>query len=93
MQRKMVVSPWISQAVGSFGLPRGTLLDLFGHVHQDIPRVYDSIKYIRMTDARLFLHRFVTTDRSGAGHLFLFGIDDTTSPDHLTLIQINHRLV
>lgn len=89
----MVVPSQVSRTIGSFGLPRETLLDLLAHVYQDIASKYDSIKKARTADVRLFVHRFVLTDTAGAGHLFIFDIDDTTSPAHLMITQIKHRLV
>lgn len=93
MLRKMVVSPENSLAIGSFGLPRETLLDLLAHVYHSIPGAYASIHTPRMADTRLFRYRFVSTDHNGVGHLFLFGIDDTTSPEHLIIAQLQHRIV
>ena len=89
----MVVSHQISRTIGLFGLSRATLLDMLAHVYEDIPRKYEAIKNVRMNDIRLFVHRYVSTDESGVGHLFIFGIDDTTSPDHLMLAQIKHKIV
>ncbi len=89
----MVVPFPVSRIIGSFGLPRQTLLDLLVHVHQEIVSKYDSIKNARTADVRLFIHRFVLTDAAGTGHLFVFAIDDTTSPAHLMIVQIKHRLV
>ena len=89
----MVVSQPISQTVRSFGLPRETSIDFYFHVHEDIPRTYEMSKKVRMADNRLFLHRYVSTDNSGMGHLFTFGIDDTTSADHLMIAQIQHRII
>jgi len=89
----MVVSHQISRTIGLFGLPREALLGLFAHIHQDIASLYQSIQTRRMADERLFVHRFVLTDNSGEGHLFLFAIDDTTSSDHLMITQISHKIV
>jgi len=73
------------------GLPRDVLLDLLNHVHETLARAYEFIREKRdANDARYCNYRKVLSDELGVTHRFTFIIDDTTSPDHLFIVDLLH---
>lgn len=93
MQRKTVVLSPVGKAIRSFGLTREVLIDLLAHIHEDIAPKHGSINYARAKNNRHFEYRFAVTEKAGTGHLFVFEIDDTTSQEHLFIIEIRHQVV
>ena len=90
MKRKVLVFPPISRAIRRFGLARDVLLELLVHIHEGIPRDFESSRRHRMDDARYYQHRIVIPKEDGGEHLFLVVVDDTTSPDHLVVAEIGY---
>ena len=88
MDRKTLVSPRISRAIRSFGLPRDILVELLMQIHEGIPRGYEVSRHHRVLDMRFYLHRIIIPTEDGGEFLFLVVVDDTTSPDHLIVSQI-----
>lgn len=93
MLRKMVVSPQVSRRIGTFGLPRVVLLGLLAHIHGDLAREYESTEMPRTDDPRFISHRLIFADSDGVKHRFSLVADDSTSPDHLIVVQISHVLL
>jgi hypothetical protein len=88
-----VVRSPISRAIRSFGLPRGVLLDLLMHIHEGMVRDFESSRHRRMSeDPRCYRYRIAIPDNDGE-HLFVVAVDDTTSPDHLLVVNIGHGML
>jgi hypothetical protein len=87
--RKIVVPQPISEAIGTFELPRPILVRLLARMHHDIWRDYERFKRFRLQGDRLYRYRFVIEDEH-AKHLFTFVIDDTTAQEHLIVADIRH---
>ena len=90
MKSKVIVPPPISRAIRAFGLPRAVLLDLMMHIHETTLRDYESSRHRRMSDERLYQYRISVSEEDGREHLFVLAVDDTTSPDHLRILNIGH---
>ena len=91
MKRKVVVRPPISRRIRSFGLPRGILVELLIHIHAGIVRDFESSRHQRLDeDPTCFRYRIAIPEKDGGEHLFVVAVDDTTSPDHLLVVNIGH---
>jgi hypothetical protein len=90
VNRKVVVPTPISKRIGEFGLSRRMFVRLLTRIHSDIPRDYGRFKNLRAQDDRCYKYRMAMAEVDDK-HLFLFKIDDTTSPDDLIIIYIGHR--
>lgn len=93
MKRKVIVPPEISRVIGGMGLPRGILIDLLIFVHSAMATAYEFFREKRDAKAARFCqYRKILLDENGVKHRFTFIIDDTTSPDHLLVVELQHAL-
>jgi hypothetical protein len=89
--RRVRVQPPISEYIGSRGLSRSMVIKIWACVHGEIAASYMERRRFRVPqDDRLYWHQFVIQDDDDSRHLFVFFIDDTTSPDDLILAQVHH---
>ena len=91
MNRRVLVPTPISLLIRQMGLSREMVVRLLTDMHFRLPREYLSYQRFRVADHEdnQCRHRFTVYDE-GTRHLFVFRLDDTTSPDHLILLDIQH---
>jgi hypothetical protein len=88
---KSIIPDPISREIGSFQLPRQTVVQLLAAIHEAIPREYERFRKYRVENNDR-LYRFKLLIPAGETiHLFMFSIDDTTANGHLILADITHR--
>ncbi|MBI2807101.1 MAG: hypothetical protein HYX68_19140 [Planctomycetes bacterium] len=93
MKSKVIVPPPISRGIRTFGLSREVLLELLVHIHEGTPRDYASSCHRRMKNDRYYQYRISVMEENGREHLFLLAVDDTTSPDHLRIVNIGYAIL
>jgi hypothetical protein len=79
--------------IRSFGLPREVLIELFLQIHDATLSDYEICKHRRMKDERFYQYRITTSEDAGEIHLFVVAVDDSTSPDHLYIVNIGHGIL
>ena len=93
MKRKVVLVRVVSSGIRKMGLPRETLIDLLTQVHGVVATAYEFFRDKRdAKDARFCQYRKIFLDEYGVQHRFTFIIDDTTSPDHLLIVDLIHAI-
>jgi hypothetical protein len=61
-------------------------------IHSDLPKDAPLFRANRLSVSdRMFQYQFVIPE-GNAQHLFVFAVDDTTSPEHLIIEGIVHRV-
>jgi hypothetical protein len=90
MPFKVVVPATISEAIGSFRLPRPVLIQLLTTIHEDLARDYPKFKVWRTTkDERCCAYRIIVHEGASV-HYFPIALDDCTAPDKLILTAISY---
>src|SRR5881227_652030 len=91
MARKVIVEPRVSRALRACGLSREGLLRALNMVHYDLADDYP--RHLGRRDPQQpdhFRYRRQMLDGNTL-HEFDFGVDDSTSPDHLFVNGLDHR--
>ena len=88
MKRKVVIPGEVSRKIRGFQLPRELLVRLLAEIHS---RDFQP-KQRSLDDDRFFWYR-VSLLETGQRHLFVVLVDDSTSPDHLLLVDVRYSVV
>ena len=77
--------------IGACRLSRTVLVRVLAGLHIDLPQQYGRFRAFRNPeDPRRFFY-FVAIADGDAMHTFTFHVDDTTSPDHLFVVNLEHQ--
>ncbi len=87
--RRLVVPPGISRKIGAL-LSRNGVVRLLSRLHEELPARYGRYRGLRHPDDDGSFLFFVVV-AEGRMHSFTFFIDDSTSPDHLLVQDVEHN--
>ena len=89
--RRTTVPPEISRLIGQCGLTRNGIVRVISDLHTELPEHYPHYPSQRHPeDDRLFYY-FTTVADGSLLHEFTFSVDDSTSPDHLLVTDVEHE--
>jgi len=89
--RRTVVSPEITRMIGECRLTRLGAVRVYAGLHGELPQRYDRYRGLRHPeDGRLFLFFDAFAD-GDLMHTFTFHVDDSTSAEHLIVIDLEHE--
>lgn len=88
--RKLIIWPGISRRIGACGLTREGLSRLLNGLRSDLEGQYSLYRGLRDEEEPRFFHYLVTIADNGLMHEFDLVIDDSTSPDHLFIEDLEH---
>ncbi len=72
-------------------LTRNAAVRVLVGLHGDLPQQYGRYKSLRNPDdPSLFFYFYGITD-GDKNHTFTFHVDDSTSPDHLIVVDLEHQ--
>jgi len=86
-RRKVNVPKAIVTIIGRFGLEREVVNSLLAAIHAELPEMPSND---RCDDDRFFISR-LHIRRPFREHFFVMFVDDSTSPDHLSITAIGHE--
>jgi len=88
--RRTLVPPEITRMIADCRLTRNGALRVFAGLHGELPQRYGRFRRLRHPeDDRVFLFFDAVAD-AGLMHTFTFHIDDSTSPEHLIVRNLEH---
>ena len=87
--RRTVVPPEITRMIRDCRLTRNAAIRVLTGLHESLPQHHDSSPR-HPEDDRLCLFLDAIAD-GGQMHTFVFSVDDTTSPDHLIVVDLEHH--
>jgi hypothetical protein len=89
--RKLIIRPEISRRIGQCGLTHEGLPVFLNRLRSDLEDRYEINRSLRdEQEPRLFRFLMAFAD-GGLLHEFEFVIDDSTSPDHLFIEDLEHE--
>jgi hypothetical protein len=89
--RKLIIWPGVSRRIGACGLTREGLPTFLNGVRSDLENHYRIYCVLRDEQDPRFFRYLVAFADGGLMHEFDFIIDDSTSPDHLFIVDFEHE--
>src|SRR5579864_5779084 len=89
--RRTVVDSEITRLVGDCRLSRTGTVRILANLHGELPQHYERYQRLRHPeDDRLFFF-FAALADGNQMHTFTFHIDDSTSKEHLIVVDLEHQ--
>jgi len=89
--RRTVISPGLARMIAACQLSRNCMLRVFAGLHDELPQQYSRFRPFRHPDdSRVFFYFAAYADEN-LMHTFTLHIDDSTSPDHLIVADLEHQ--
>jgi hypothetical protein len=91
MELHAIVPKVVSQAIGSFGLPREICNQLLSGIHTAIPQGYPRFRLDREPEDQDLFRVVIKIAAEERWHIFLVRANDTRAPGILFVETINYR--
>ena len=88
--RQLTVPPMISRQIGACSLTRTVMVRVLAGLHDELPQQYDRFKAFRNPDDTTEFFYFHGITDGDLMHTFTFRVDDSTSPEHLLVVALEH---
>lgn len=85
--RRTSIPPAVSQELGR-RLGRAGILRALTELHGTLPREYGLFRRFRLSDDEHLFSYFLAIAEGSLLHTLTFDIDDSTSPDHLLVVNV-----
>jgi hypothetical protein len=89
--RRTIVPPEISRLIGNCGLTRAGLVRVLAGLHGELSQRYDRYRRLRHPDDDRLFFFFDAFADGDVMHTFTFHVDDSTSPEHLIVTDLEHE--
>jgi hypothetical protein len=92
MPYHVIVSPSVSQAIGSSGLSRELAVQVLAALYEELAYNVERYNHLRIPgdEDRLFAFRVRLADVT-LWHICTFVVDDVTAPDTLFVLEMNYQ--
>ena len=89
--RRLNVSPKSSRQIGECRLTRTAMVRVLAGLHGELPQQYHRFKAFRNPEDTTQFFYFDGIADGDLMHTFTFRVDDSTSPDHLIVVDLKHE--
>jgi hypothetical protein len=89
--RRTIVSPKMSRLIGECRLTRNAAVRVLAGLYGELSQRYDIYKVFRNPEDSQRFFFFDSITDGDSMHTFTFHVDDSTSPDHLFVVDLEHQ--